>query len=778
MISTLAINPIWITLGPIVVINAVLFVSYIFYRFHGRKTLAREFKGAKKSGSSFLSSGTREWWFWTTDPLVRLFVKLHIGPNVITAMGFSFAALAGLLFSRGWFGYAGWAMIGGASFDIFDGRVARITGKVSRSGAFFDAVMDRFSEGICFLGLAVYFRDSAMLGVVIAALIGSLLVSYARARAEGVGIECTVGIMQRPERIAYLGVASVLDPIMNMVLHRWWAVPPPVLVILALILIAVMTNGTAIYRMVYVMNALDTADKRGRESIPQIITRLSTSEGREALWEKARYGYDRTKSPLAHVVLFLLDGISPETVSDLAKAGDLPNISRYILERGGSAEATSAFPSATGPATAPFVTGCFPGTCDIPGVRWFDRSVPSSRVLTMNRFRDYAGWGAYAMDHDLSKSVRTIFEYSRQAVNIFGVPNRGCGLVRDPAFFRMRSRFYRPRREEDIADAEEAAFSWFQAAMHRETDFVLYSFPPLGLPSNQGASADKLKERARKADEHVGRAAKLLQETGIYERTALLFSGAHGRRELERRFDLGGFLSKRHKTVFSVRGLKEWHDSDVIALASGTSMAHIYVRAGDWADRSFFEDIERRGLVGSLLEQDGVDILAGRSIEGGIVVQTRQGRAHILEDADGRITYLIKGGDPFEFPPLPQVLDAKGAFAATAETKHPDAILQLLQIFRSRRTGDLVLSAEGGVSLISHPKGATGLTRGSLCREHMLVPFMASVAPGAAKIRTADVFAITLELLGIEPAHAMDGATPRNQQLISLSLEGRGSGRG
>ena len=353
------INPIWITLGPIVAINLILGTSYAIYLIWGHKRVNSDREGAKQHSSRMLSGNTSNWWMWTTDPFVRLLVKLKIGPNTITMTGFFIASIAGLLFSQGWFGYAGWVMIFGATFDMFDGRVARITGKTSRSGAFLDAVLDRFSEGACMLGLAYYFRDSWMLPVVIAGLIGSLCVSYTKARAEGMNVSCNVGTMQRPERITYLGVASIFNPIVVLILKNWWSNPPAVSVYGALILIAVLTNGTAIYRMIYVMNAMDTEDKRDKESIPQIITKLSTPEGREAFWEKTRYGYDRSKSSYQRVVLMVAGGMKPDILKAMMDAGKLPNISKHIVERGGAYDCTGSFPSTEGPSATPFVTGCF-----------------------------------------------------------------------------------------------------------------------------------------------------------------------------------------------------------------------------------------------------------------------------------------------------------------------------------------------------------------------------------------------------------------------------------
>lgn len=768
MIALIALNPIWITLGPIIVINGVLLISYLAYQLWGRKRLARRYEGAKDHNSKLLSSDTSSWWMWTTDPFVRLLVKLHIGPNTITIVGFAIAAVAGYLFSQGWFGYAGWTMIFGATFDIFDGRVARMTGRTTRSGAFFDAVLDRFSEGACMLGLAWYFRASWVLPVVIAALIGSYLVSYTRARAESMGVDCAVGTMQRPERIVYLGVAAIFTPVMSWALTRWWALPPPVLLYVALSAIALLTNGTAVYRMIYTMNALDNEDREGAESIPQILTKLSTPEGRDAIWERARYGYDRTKASSRRVVMMVAEGMRPELLARHRRNGDLPNIAQYLAEPGSAATAASVFPATEGPASVPFVTGCFPGSCDIPGVRWFDRGVPTARRVTLKRFRDYAGWGAYAMDGDLAKSVRTIFEYSRRAVNIFGQLNRGCGLVRDPAFFRMRGISEEGGLAAEPDAARDAAFHWFANALDRETDFVFLRLPPLGA-----ASLDEDLESLddyRQLDESVGRVVDLLRAQGMEEETALILSSDNGVAQQGRIVDLEAIVG----CTFSVcreRRMRDWQSAEAIVLPSGTSMAHLFLRSdATWERPSFFEALQERGLVNDLLAAEGVAIVAGRSAEGGIVAAGRGGAAFLREDADGRITVHGEGSDPFGLGAARRVLDADAALAETWEGAHPDGIVQLLQLFRSRRTGDLVVSADAQTAFAPR---RDGLTSGALVSEHLLVPAYTNVPLTTRRLRTADLFALALELLGIEPTHALDGRAPERGGVIAGEIAAR-----
>ena len=208
--------------------------------------------------SKWLSLTLKHWWFWQTEPFVQWLVRHCVTPNTVTLLGFFFSAASAWLFAKGWFGYAGWMLLFGSTFDMFDGWVARLTGRITQSGAFFDSVVDRFSEGILFIGIAYFFRDHwTILLLVLAGLIGSMMVSYTRARGEGVGIEVKMGAMQRPERVVYLGCGAIFEPFVTFFVSQYNYNPPPYLFIAALSLIAVMTLYTAFSRMLYVMRLLD-----------------------------------------------------------------------------------------------------------------------------------------------------------------------------------------------------------------------------------------------------------------------------------------------------------------------------------------------------------------------------------------------------------------------------------------------------------------------------------------------------------------------------------------
>jgi len=183
------------------------------------------------------------------DPVVRWLVRMKVHPNAISTVGFSATVVAGLLFHQDHVRTAGLLVLVGGGVDIFDGRVARKSGLESKFGAFYDSTLDRMSEVVVFVGLASLYNtlradvdDVAMVYVILLALGGSLIVSYTRARAEGLGLDCKVGLMQRAERVVLLGLGSVIFGL------AWNGLALDLIIIT----VAVLTNLTAIQRIVWV----------------------------------------------------------------------------------------------------------------------------------------------------------------------------------------------------------------------------------------------------------------------------------------------------------------------------------------------------------------------------------------------------------------------------------------------------------------------------------------------------------------------------------------------
>ncbi|MCI0888155.1 MAG: CDP-alcohol phosphatidyltransferase family protein [Chloroflexi bacterium] len=150
---------------------------------------------------------------FVVEPPARLLLALHIHPNAITAAGFAVAVGAAYLLAEGLLWQGGIVMLAGAALDMYDGAVARLGGKESTFGAMLDSVLDRLGEIVVLFGLLVFYvRGADDVGAYLAfgALAASLMVSYLRARSEGLGVPGDVGLMGRPERIVVLGAGLLL----------------------------------------------------------------------------------------------------------------------------------------------------------------------------------------------------------------------------------------------------------------------------------------------------------------------------------------------------------------------------------------------------------------------------------------------------------------------------------------------------------------------------------------------------------------------------------------
>ena len=180
-------------------------------------------------------------------------VSAGISPNHITVAGMLLSLAAGVLFAAGAIFWGGMLLWASALMDPIDGTVARLSGKVSRFGALLDSTLDRYSELFVFFGLMVYFKNGRMLIVVMLALMGSIMVSYVKARAESLGQKEFRGLMQRPERIILLIAGTVLNAPIN---HYLLGDCQDCTVKGTLVILAVLTNITALQRLLASRNEL------------------------------------------------------------------------------------------------------------------------------------------------------------------------------------------------------------------------------------------------------------------------------------------------------------------------------------------------------------------------------------------------------------------------------------------------------------------------------------------------------------------------------------------
>jgi CDP-diacylglycerol--glycerol-3-phosphate 3-phosphatidyltransferase len=183
-------------------------------------------------------------------PVVLGLDRAGIGPLTVSVMGLLICILSGLVVADGYLFWGALVFLLGAALDMLDGDLARLQGKVSRRGAFLDSTFDRLGEAALFAGLAWYYvtrlpepRPWAVL-FILGTVVGSLTTSYVRARAEGLQTTCHVGLLQRPERVALLGLGMLLG----------WRVLEVVLALLA-----VLTLATTVQRLIHVARKLPGA---------------------------------------------------------------------------------------------------------------------------------------------------------------------------------------------------------------------------------------------------------------------------------------------------------------------------------------------------------------------------------------------------------------------------------------------------------------------------------------------------------------------------------------
>ena len=205
-------------------------------------------------GKFVLGNFVRTWFYWFIRPVERASLALGLSPTFYNVAGVVIASAGGVAFAMGNMSLGGWGVLLGGAADVLDGRIARARGIANEQGAFLDSTLDRFAEVGAFVGIALWFRnDVVALAATVIGMGGSLLVSYARARGESVGVVCKLGVLQRAERLLLLGFGGLFDPVVTAALGR---TAPGALMVPILGIIAVGTIGTAIFRTVWITREL------------------------------------------------------------------------------------------------------------------------------------------------------------------------------------------------------------------------------------------------------------------------------------------------------------------------------------------------------------------------------------------------------------------------------------------------------------------------------------------------------------------------------------------
>lgn len=461
--------------------------------------------------------------------------------------------------------------------------------------------------------------------------------------------------------------------------------------------------------------------------------------------------------------LLLLDGAREDVFLRLAADGDLPNISRYVLDPGGVVPATTVFPSTTGVAYLPFLTGCYPGTCNVPGIRWLDRRRYKGRWWAdREHVRSYCGYQADRINGDLRSGLESLFDRIADVAVLASPFTRGLGRTANRVRVARALLGSAAHYTGNYGSLDRAVGRELARVAARRHALVFAVFPAVdGVTHFHDPWHPAVLATYRQFDGIVGEYGARGGFDG--DHLALIVSD-HGASAVKRHTDIAVEMEKLGLPTLCHPVM--WRrDPAAAVMVSGNGSAQIYLDpAGPRADRVPLSAIEsgavpgvRKDVVSQLAALDGVAFVAA-SEGAGVVVVGEGGRAHLHpEPSDpARITYRTDGAD---------ILDlgeggSRGErewLVASLERRYPDAPAQLLQLFRSDRAGDLLVAAELGCDLRDgweKPEHRSG--HGSLIGDHMRCLFAAN-RPFAGPIRTVDVFPLLLQHLGCEVPPGIDG---------------------
>ncbi|MGH7651093.1 MAG: alkaline phosphatase family protein, partial [Gemmatimonadaceae bacterium] len=454
----------------------------------------------------------------------------------------------------------------------------------------------------------------------------------------------------------------------------------------------------------------------------------------------------------AQVVIIIADGVRPDVLVRSIDDGHLPALAALRAE-GSLTTVTSAFPSVTGPAYAPFIMGRYPGSVGLPGLRWYDRTRRIARLS--GHSRSYVGAEMRFVDRDIDHATPTIFEMAKPSMGALSVITRGL---------RRRDRI-----GQTVAFVARAGATHFrgnvagwlaidrrvgeEVARRLRTQRMKLAFAALtGVDKTshaEGQHSALASEALRIVDETVAHIRCDAERDGRWKRMHLWVASDHGHSPVSNHEDLAGifvdwgYTTLTHPWAFNT-------SADVAVMVSGNAMAHVYLDIAQRA-RPWWPDLARKwhDVTEKLLARDSVDLMilptGASSCE---VHSPKRGMAR-LSWREAVYTYLPDTGDPLAIGSHRE-LNQTQAYDATIESDYPDALVQIASLVGSPRSGDIILSAARDWDYRARYEPIPHVSsHGALHREHMLVPLLLNHPPARVPRRTVDVMPSALAALGI-----------------------------
>ncbi len=462
---------------------------------------------------------------------------------------------------------------------------------------------------------------------------------------------------------------------------------------------------------------------------------------------------------MKRAILLLIDGLRADVAERAIADGLLPHMAA-LTAPGARQRAATAFPSTTSVAYLPFLTGALPGRCNIPSIRWLDRTAYSGRWWTeRDAVRSYCGWQAGHLNRDIAPDVTTIFELVPESIAIFSMITRGL----DPDADRIQgarkwwgtvSHYTENHQPGDDAVAKELL-----AQAGGDWRFCFAQFPAVdGHTHAATPESARVLDSLQQVDRTIGELVARLTELGRLDETLIMIVSDHGAAPVHSHLDLATWFRDRGARTLAHPVL--WtRDPHLAVMVAGNAQAALYASPNTpRAERHPISTLRAPGALGlpddaiaALLGEEAIALVAGEEIGGGVRVASREGEA-VLHQRGEAISYQRESGDPLQIG-ADTTHNHREWLARTIDGAFPDAPVALLDQFRAPRTGDLVIAAADGYDFRKaweYPEHKSG--HGSLTPAHMLTPAWCNRALPDGPLRTADLFPVLCAWLGVEAA--------------------------
>jgi hypothetical protein len=393
--------------------------------------------------------------------------------------------------------------------------------------------------------------------------------------------------------------------------------------------------------------------------------------------------------------MIIADGVRPDVLARSISRGDLPALAA-LRDEGSLSTVTSAFPSVTGPAYAPFIMGRYPGSVGLPGLRWYDRSQRIPRLS--GHSRSYVGPEMRFVDRDIDNASPTIFELAKPSMGALSVIARGLRrrerIGQSPAFVaRAAITHFRGNVRGWLAIDRHVGQDVAHCLRTRRLKYAFVALTGVDKTSHaEGQNSPIVSDALRIVDDTVAEIRADAERDGRWQRMHLWVGSDHGHSAVRHHEDLTailadwGYSTLSHPWAFNTA-------ADIAVMVSGNAMAHLYLDL-EQKTRPWWPALSGKWgeLVEKLLSRESVDLMILPTSASSCEIRAPDRGAATLSWREWKYSYTPTTGDPLGLGEQ-RSLDDSESYEATMGTDYPDSLVQIAHLTGSARSGDIILSA-------------------------------------------------------------------------------------